>query len=262
VPTDSSVFDGHIAAWLAEQGEPWNRLKYAVTQANLARHLPPGPLAVLDAGGGNGADSLPLALAGHAVTIVDYSAEMLAAAARRADELGVSAHVTTRAGDLARLPELFPQPQFDVVLCHNVLQYVDDVSALIAALAGALKAGGLLSLISVNRYAAPYRAAFFLGDLQVAYDLLDAPVDRALLFDTPVRHYSADEVAALLPGASLAPLADYGIRCLYDYWGDNERKRDPAVIAQLDRLELAFTDRHPYKLLARFFQVVAEKRRA
>lgn len=247
---------------MAEQGEPWNRLKYALTQSNLARHLPPGPLAVLDAGGGNGADSLPLALAGHSVTLVDYSAEMLGVAVRRADELGLARRVATHIADLTRLHELFPRPQFDVVLCHNVVQYVDNAPPLLAALSATLKPGGLLSLISTNRYAAPLRAAFFLGDLQAAFEQLDQPLDRAILFDTPVRHYSADEVRALLPAAGLAHLADYGIRCVYDYWGDNERKRDPAVIAQLDRLEMALTDRHPYKLLARFFQVVAEKRRA
>lgn len=83
MPTSPAVFDSHIASWLAEQEEPWNRLKYAVTQANLARHLPAGPLAILDAGGGNGADALPLALAGNAVTIADYSVEMLASVVRR-----------------------------------------------------------------------------------------------------------------------------------------------------------------------------------
>ncbi|MBC8074536.1 MAG: methyltransferase domain-containing protein [Chloroflexales bacterium] len=259
MPTSPTVFDSHIADWMAEQHEPWNRLKYTVTQANLARHLLAGTLAILDAGGGNGADSLPLALAGHAVTIADYSQKMLAVARRRAAELGVGARVATHTADLLRLGELFPQPQFDVMLCHNVLQYLDDAPALLGALAATLKPGGLLSIISMNRYGAPYSAACFGNDLNAAYEQLDQPVGRAILFDTPVCHYSADEITALLPGAGCAPLADYGIRCLYDYWGDNERKRDPATHAQLERLELALTDRHPYKLLARFFQVVARK---
>ena len=259
MPTAPEVFNSHVGVWMAEQAEPWNQLKYAVTQANLARHLPPGPLAVLDAGGGNGADSLPLARAGHTVTIVDYSAEMLGEATRQAAEPGVIGRLTTHTADLLSLPALFPQTQFDVVLCHNVVQYVDDAPALLVALSAVLKPGGLLSLIGMNRYAAPYRTAFFRGDLRAAYEQLDKHVERTLLFETPAHLYSADEMRALLPAAGLAPLADYGIRCIYDYWGDNERKRDPAVIAQLDRLEMALADRHPYKLLARFFHIIAER---
>ena len=42
-----------------------------------------------------------------------------------------------------------------------------------------------------------------------------------------------------------------------DYWGDNERKSDPTVWAQIEQLEFALTDRFPYKLLARNLQVIA-----
>jgi hypothetical protein len=43
-----------------------------------------------------------------------------------------------------------------------------------ARLAATLVPGGLLSLISVNRYAMPYRAAFFRNDLAGALALLDS----------------------------------------------------------------------------------------
>jgi hypothetical protein len=41
--------------------------------------------------------------------------------------------------------------------------------------------------------------------------------------------------------------------------GDNDLKADPAVFKQLEELEFAMADRHPYKLLARYFQVIARK---
>ena len=52
---------------------------------------------------------------------------------------------------------------------------------------------------------------------------------------------------------------DYGIRCMCDYWGDNERKSDPAIFEQIEELEFALTAKHPYKLLARNLQVIARK---
>ena len=73
MPPSSTVFDQSVERWLAEQHMPWSRIKYAVTQANLRRHLGAGPLRILDAGGGNGLESLALAAGGHHVTLVDYS---------------------------------------------------------------------------------------------------------------------------------------------------------------------------------------------
>jgi S-adenosylmethionine-dependent methyltransferase len=252
--TTPVTFDASISRWADEQRTPWSQLKYIVTQANLRRHLEPGPLRILDAGGGNGFDSIPLARDGHSVAIVDYSAAMLADVARNTTD-----RITTHAADIMNLPQIFPEPSFDVVLCHNVLQYVDDVPALLAAIVAPLKAGGLVSLISVNRYAIPYRAAFFRGDLAEAYAKLDQRSEVATIFGMTMNEYTGEEISAMLSQVGCAVDKYYGIRCICDYWGDNDRKSDPAIFAQLQELELALTDRHPYNLLARYFQIVAHK---
>ena len=41
--------------------------------------------------------------------------------------------------------------------------------------------------------------------------------------------------------------------------GDNERKAEPEMLAHLEELELALSPEYPYKLLARYFQVIAKK---
>jgi len=46
---------------------------------------------------------------------------------------------------------------------------------------------------------------------------------------------------------------------MIDYWGDNERKAEPNTLAQLEELEFALSAEYPYKLLARFHQVIAQK---
>ena len=259
MPTPSSIFDTHMAAWTAEQQTPWGRLKYTVVRSNLRRHLAGGPLHILDAAGGNGHDSLPFASEGHRVTIVDYSGEMLADAERSAARLDLSERLQCHHADLLEIPRLFPEPCFDAVFCHNVLQYVDDVPALLAAISAPLKQGGVLSIISVNRFAISYRAAFFRENLKDAYAMLDARSEVATLFGTQMRQYSAEEIAGMLPDAGCVVAEDYGVRCVCDYWGDNQRKSDPDVLADLERLELALTNRYPYKLLARYFQVVAHR---
>jgi S-adenosylmethionine-dependent methyltransferase len=259
MPTHASVFDSSMDRWRAEQRMPWSQIKYAVTQANLQRHVAGAALHVLDAGGGNGLDSLPLAAAGHHVTIVDYSAAMLAEAARNAEAAQAHERVVTRQADLLALPELFPQPCFDLVLCHNVLQYVDDMPALLAALAAPLRPGGWLSIVSINRYSAPYMATFWRGDPAEAYNKLDTRSETAVIFGANMNQHTAEEIAARLPAACCADMHDYGLLCICGYWTDNQRKSDPTIFAQLEQLELALTDRHPYKLLARYFQIIARK---
>jgi S-adenosylmethionine-dependent methyltransferase len=254
-----ATFDSSMDRWIEEQRSPWSQLKYTVVHANLKRHLGDNPLRILDAGGGNGADTIPLAVLGHAVVLVDYSTEMLADATRRIAAVKVRDRVTMYHADLAMVPALLPNQSFDMVLCHNVVQYVDDALSLLAGLAIPLKPGGIISVMGVNRYSVPYHAAFLRNNLDDAFAALEQHRGCATLFKERVRFYTGEEIAAFLSQAGCAVDGHYGIRCLCDYWGDNERKSNPDTFAQIERLELALTDRHPYNLLARYFQVVAHK---
>ena len=57
------------------------------------------PLRVLDLGGGTGGTAVPLAAAGHDVTVVDPSPDALASLARRAAETGTSPRIHPVQGD-------------------------------------------------------------------------------------------------------------------------------------------------------------------
>jgi S-adenosylmethionine-dependent methyltransferase len=254
------IFDNSISQWVEEQQQPWGRLKYKLIHANLSKHLAQeGPLRVLDAGGGNGLDTLFLAEQGHVVDLVDYSQEMLEHAAQRAAEVGLEQQIQIHEADLAELPNLFGGIQFDVVLCHHVVQYVEDVRSLLESLVALLKPGGILSLVTINRYSIPYHAAFLRRDLTEALALVGARTVRTYIFDAEMTTYSAEEIADMLMGQGCAIEGDYGIRCICDYWGNNELKSDPAILEQIERLEFALTDKFPYKLLARNLQVIARK---
>lgn len=137
------TFDEHLDAWQDYTGSPWGRIRYAVVAHALAREverLGTGPLRVLDVGGGDGLDVLPLAQAGHAVTILDTSASMLAAADNSAARRGAA--LETRLGGIDQLVHL---GEFDLVLCHFLLQYRPPGTADLAALVQAVRPGGLLS---------------------------------------------------------------------------------------------------------------------
>jgi len=257
----SNAFDHKMELWLEHQTAPWSRLLYGISHAYLARHLSGlgSNLRVLDAGGGNGLDAILLAQQGHRVTVLDSSAEMLAEAQRGAKVAGVAHQIEFCHAPLIDLPRLFPEQQFDAVLCHSVAHYVKDAVALLIALGAPLRERGLLSLISINRYSEAFRAAVMWQDLDAALGILDAETTHSALFDTSIELRTAGEFVEWLSSMGFRVLGQYGIRCVNDYIADNEIKSDPGFFAQLMRLEIELGSRFPYYLLARHFQIVAQK---
>ena len=130
---------------------------------------------IVDIGGGTGGFAVPLAELGHRVLVVDPSPDALAALDRRAAERHVTDRVTGVQGDLADLRDLVDGA--DVVLCHGVLEIVDDPAAALATIAGVLRPGGTLSLLVAQRHAAVIARAMA-GHFQQARALL-APADPA-----------------------------------------------------------------------------------
>jgi hypothetical protein len=105
----------------------------------------------------------------------------------------------------------------------------------------------------------PYQAAFLEQDLDKAFELLDPSDQYNVVFDIQAHEYRPDEVIEWLSSIGLRLEKHYGIRCLYNYWGTNELKQSSAVYEKLKRLEIELTERHPYNLTARQFQLIARK---
>ncbi len=253
------AFDAHRAEFKEHQETPWGRLRYTLGLANIRRHLADGgPLRVLDAGSGNGPEAIVLAAAGHHVTLVDYAPGLLDDARQAAEAQGVAERLIVHHADLAAIPDLFPEPGFDLLLCHNVLQYVDDVAGAIHAICHPLRPGGLASIVCVNRYSEPYRLALMEHDPDRALAALEADTIVAGVFSLRAHARVAEDMYPLLEAAGCTVLARYGVRAVGDYM-DNSYKLDPAFYEQLERLEFAVADRFPYYLLARFFQIIARK---
>ena len=126
---------------------------------------------IVDIGGGTGGFAVPLAELGHRVQVIDPSPDALAALDRRARERGRrrprSPASRATSSDLPSLVD-----EADLVLCHGVLEMVDDPAASLAAIAGVLRPGGHLSLLVAQRHAAVVARAMA-GHFQAARELLD-----------------------------------------------------------------------------------------
>ena len=107
-------------------------------------------LDIVDVGGGTGGLAVPFAVLGHNVTVVDPSPDALAAAQRRAAEAG--ARLTSVQGEAASLDGLVGPA--DLVICHNVLEYVDEPATAMSAIARVLRPSATVSVLASNAVAA------------------------------------------------------------------------------------------------------------
>lgn len=101
--------------------------------AVLAAELPPGPVAIYEAGGGSTSYLSPELVERARVTVVDIDPVQLAN----------NAYAHQRV--LGDVQVHRPEPQsFDLVVCYNVIEHLPDVEAAFARFGEALKPGGLL----------------------------------------------------------------------------------------------------------------------
>ncbi len=209
--------------------------------------------SVVDFGGGTGGFAVRVAELGHQVTVVDPSPDALAILARRAEESGVADRVFGRQGDLASLLELVPPGEADVLLCHGVLEIVEDPAATVRTLAQVLRPGGVLSLLVNQRHAAVVARAMA-GHFGQARALLDPPPD-------PPRRFTAEEIAALLGSAGFDTTALHAVRVFADLVPSSLAELEPGSAAALVELEKAVASRPEYLPLATQLHVLATRRR-
>jgi S-adenosylmethionine-dependent methyltransferase len=235
---------------------PRTAVVWAVLRRELARARSSGTtLTVVDVGGGTGGFAVPLAEDGHRVTVVDASPDALAALTRRADEAGVAARVVAVQGDGDALAGLVEPGTVDLVLCHAVLEVVDDPVSVVHALAAALRPGGAASVLVASRAAAVLARAAG-GHLDVAAALLADPAGSAGPRDKLRRRYDADGAVALLASAGLTVEEIHGVRVFADLIPASVADAAPDALLEL---ELAAAPRPPYRDVAAQLHLFARR---
>lgn len=223
------------------------------------------PARIVDIGGGTGGFAVPLAELGHTVQVIDPSPDALASLDRRARERRVADRVTGQQGDLSDLAGLVEEA--DLVLCHGVLEMVEDPAASLASIAGVLRPGGHLSLLVAQRHAAVVARAMA-GHFQAARELLDDAPHRPAggSADGPTgpvgrggRRFTHDEVVDLLSGAGLNPGAVHAVRVFADLVPGSLLDLEPGATAALVELEKAVATRPEYLPLAAQLHVLARR---
>jgi S-adenosylmethionine-dependent methyltransferase len=207
---------------------------------------------VIDIGGGTGGFAVRVAELGARVTVVDPSPDALASLARRARELAVE--VSAVQGDLSTVLDVAGPASADLVLCHGVLEVVDDPAAALATLRQVLRPGGTLSLLVAQRHAAVIARAMA-GHFTQARSLLDAgPGER----DGRAGHrFTVAEATELVLGAGFAVESVHGVRVFADLVPGSLLDLEPGATAALVELERSVSERSEYLPLAAQLHLLA-----
>jgi ubiquinone/menaquinone biosynthesis C-methylase UbiE len=191
----------------------WDALQRVV--AARAEQSGRAVLDIVDVGGGTGGFAVPFAALGHNVTVVDPSPDALAAAQRRAAERQV--RLAAVQGDADGLDHVAGDDAADLVICHSVLEYVEDPAVAMAAIARVLRPGGTVSVVAANAVAAVLHHALS-GKYEQAREILSA-VTRASAGDGAQgitadgrRRFTLAGLTALIEGAGLRAGSASGVR--------------------------------------------------
>lgn len=151
-------------------------------------------------------------------------------------------------GDVSKLSE-FEDNAFDVIICHNVLEYIDDKKAIINELHRVLKPGGTLSIAKHNRAGRVMQMAVLLDDMEKAHDLLDGKDSAASKFGA-IRYYEDEMVTQWNPGLKLVEC--YGIRTFWDLQQNQEKHNLEEWQDKMMKLEMRVSQIEEYRNIAFF----------
>ena len=145
---------------------------------------------------------------------------------------------------------------FDVILCHNVLEYVDDKETIVKELARVLKPGGILSVVKHNRPGRVMQMAVLLDDFAKANALLDGENSSASKFGA-IRYYENTDLVQWAPELTLQEV--WGLRTFWDLQQNQDKHADAAWQEQMIQLEMRVAQMSPYRDIAFFHHLLCVK---
>jgi SAM-dependent methyltransferase len=237
----------------------WEVLREALDrQAKHSGRSGDDALDVLDTGGGTGNFAVPVARLGHRVTVVDPSPDALFALERRAAEAGVTDLVRAVQGDAHGLLDVVDREAYDVVLCHGVLEYVEDPEGALRNVVGALRESGTLSLLAAGRNGAVLARAIA-GHFTEAQRGLADPDGRWGEGDPLPRRFTGEDLTRLVTAAGMDVASVHGVRVFADLVPGVLVDTEPGQLEALLQLELAAAALPAFRSIATQLHVLARR---
>ena len=252
--------------FLMEMAEaPVSRIEAELAFRYLYKHLDGalrrgnGELNVLDVGSGVGEVALRFAALGHKVTMLEPQACLLTTAEERAKEQlpergAFMRFLNERIEDL----EESQVDEFEVIICHETIEYVDDVLKAFNIITRVLKPRGIVSLVFLNRYGLILEKVLKEENIREALDTFELEEFATSLHQGRGRLYSDDEILALLEPLGYNVEGKYGLIVFSEFIDCSLFEEDDSYQGMLDLEERAGEESH-LKAVAKFVQLICSK---
>lgn len=203
-------------------------------------------MRILDFGSGTGDTAAHFALCND-VTAVEPSADMLTQRTQ--------GEYTQLQGGI-ELVQAMPAASFDMVLCHNVLEYVDEKEYYLHELARLVKPGRYISLVKHNRPGRVMQMAVLLNNFDMANTLLDGGNGTTANFGD-IRYYEDADALRWLSGFTCEKC--WGVRTFWDLQQKQECHTDAAWQQNMLALEERVSTIPQYQNIAFFHHLLMKK---
>lgn len=235
----------HLLSYLEFTNMPWGRLFYTLIWEQLPELQ---NKTILDFGSGFGITAKHYCGSNYVVA-VEPDGDMIS--------LGKYEDVECICGSFETLSG-FPDDSFDVILCHNVLEYIRDWEPLLKEFKRLLRTGGILSIVKHNRVGRIMQKIVLENDIENATLMIEGKNAVSQKFGE-IKAYSDSEIISASDD-TFAVEGIYGIGTFYPLQS-NVLKRKSTWFDTMLELEMRVCDMPDFRQLAGFHHIVFRKKR-
>lgn len=146
---------------------------------------------------------------------------------------------------------------FDIIICHNVLEYVPDREDILNELSRVLKNNGKISIVKHNRPGRVMQMVVLLNDFDHAHSLLDGNNGATANYGA-IKYYEDKDIEKWCEDLTITKTL--GMRTFWDLQQNQECHKDLQWQDKILEIEMRVSDIDSYKEIAFFHHLIIEKR--
>lgn len=151
----------------------------------------------------------------------------------------------------------FENESFDVILCHNVLEYVAEREEILKEFSRILKKHGYLSILKHNKPGRVMQMVVLLNNFEHANELLAGKNGHAEQFGT-INYYEDTNIVEWSDEFELERIL--GVRTFWDLQQNQEIQNDKKWQEQMLEIESKVSEIEEYKAISFFHHVILRKK--
>lgn len=234
----------NVQGYLDTVNAPWGKLFYMLVWHNIECE----GKKVLDFGSGFGITADHFAM-NNEVTAIEPNEEMLR-------HRFCTNKYRQIVGGIEQLKKI-PNQSFDMIICHNVLEYLDNREELLSEFCRVLKPDGFISIVKHNKAGKIIHKAVFEYKINEALELINDGKAISANFGEINEYSNCDLMRYCVSAFDIHKI--YGVRMFFALQR-NELKMEPDWISNMYKLECATEEIPEFRDIAFFHHVVLKQR--